>query len=135
MSFPPTAGKGYMSGVGSAGKTGDSKFHPRFLSVPIMFFMVPVCIRALIGAVFSLEIVNWWFLYGFRPFTVTSRDALMACRLPIAFVVAANLRARRNKERIKNKKPTCLSCRLMGKVTCLHRFLFLLFHLFSAFCW
>jgi hypothetical protein len=100
MSFPPTAGKGYSSGVGSAGKNGDSKFHPRFVSAPIMFFMVSVCIRAPISAVYSLKTINWRLLYGFGPFMVTARDALMARHLSIAFIVAAKPLGQ--KKQIKN---------------------------------
>jgi hypothetical protein len=51
----PTAEKEYRSSVGSAGKTGDSQFRTRFLSVPIISFMILIYIWALIGAVFSLK--------------------------------------------------------------------------------
>jgi hypothetical protein len=87
--FPPTAGKGYMSGVGSAGKTADSHFRLRNLWLPIKLFMVSGLLRALIGAVCLLATLNWRLFYGFGPFTGTARDALtdMENEIPLYLLV------------------------------------------------
>jgi hypothetical protein len=56
MSLPPRA----RSDIGrvSVQWTGDSQFHPRFLSTLIIFFMVSACIQISIGVVFSLKTIN-----------------------------------------------------------------------------
>jgi hypothetical protein len=75
MSLPPTVRNEYRSWFGLGRKTGDSQFHPRFLSASIFFYGFGIDTFP-IGALFSLKIINWRLLYGFGPFTVTARDAL-----------------------------------------------------------
>jgi hypothetical protein len=69
---PPETSMGSVRG----GKLEIPSFAEIFLSAPIILFMVSACIRVPIGAIFSLETINWRLLYGFGPFTDTARDAL-----------------------------------------------------------
>jgi hypothetical protein len=83
-SFPPTARKRYRSSIGSAGKTGDFQFRPRFLSAPIKSFMVSAFLRVLINFDFSLAARIGRLFCGFEPFTVTARDALSEPFFPLS---------------------------------------------------
>jgi hypothetical protein len=61
MSLPPTDGKGCRLGIGSAGGTGDFPVPPViFIGAHKNFygFDMYTCIRALIGADFSLETIK-----------------------------------------------------------------------------